>query len=304
MSGAAAVRHGPAQLRSYDVADPLTHGVRRGEWLLDALAKANVPLGRRLLDVGCGYGGISLAYARGGRTAFAMDIREQNLSVVRSRTAKGEAVDGTIVPLGGSALEVPLREESVDLVLLIGVLEWVGYSRRTGPVSDLQRRALRECARVVRPGGRLVIGTKNRLFPRYLWSDAQVRKPIVNGLPHGVAHLVSRILWGEPYRSRIYSLWGWRRLIAQAGLTVRDVYVPVFNYQFPLVLRRPWQAAALDEELRRRASDLSDDLRRAAIDLGHPRRGAYYSAASRLGLLGAAGGSFLLICSRQADSAC
>jgi SAM-dependent methyltransferase len=290
----------PAQLRRYRAQDPLTHGVVRGDWLLAHLSGAGAVLGQRLLDIGCGYGGLSVAYAKAGRTAVAMDVRARNVEVVRDRHRAGEGREGSVRPIVASAFDIPLRDATVDLVLMIGVIEWLGYADRSRRVPEAQRAALEECRRVLRPGGSLVVGTKNRLFPRYFWRDAQTGRPFVNALPTAWADWMSSRLWGTRHRSRIYALRGWRRLITDAGLVLRRVFVPVFNYQFPLVLAAPWRRVSIDGQLRAATHGLDPALRYAAIDVGRRGRSTYYSCLAKLGLLGAGGGSFLFVCERRA----
>jgi SAM-dependent methyltransferase len=294
--GEGALCLGPTQVREYSVADPLTHGITRGDWLFDRIRERGVPLGTTLLDVGCGYGGLSLAYARSGRCAIAVDIDPSNLGVVASRMAEGEAGDGRVRVVQGSALGLPVGDGTADLALMIGVLEWVGYSNLTSTPQATQVRALQEVTRALRPGGHLVIGTKNRLFPRYVWSDAQCGRPILNVLPRRWADFVSRSFWRLPYRGRIQSLWGWRRLFRSAGLKLVSSFVPVFNYQFPLLLADPWSARSIGRELDAAARLLAQPLRYAAVDIGRPGRATYYRVLSRAGLLGLGGGTFLFVC--------
>jgi O-antigen/teichoic acid export membrane protein/SAM-dependent methyltransferase len=291
-----AVLKEPDQVRRYRDDDPLTHGIERGAWLFARLAERAVVGDGRLLDLGCGYGGLSIAWARGGRRAVAVDANPQNVATLACRLRAGVAAPGDVTPLVGSALALPLAGGSVDMALMIGVVEWLGYSDRTAPVWDVQRRGLRETGRVLRPGGRLVIGTKNRLFPRYFWRDGQSGKPLVNALPEGAARGLASRAWRLAVRGRVYSLWGWRRLVASAGLAIERVFVPVYNYQFPLLLADPWERTPIRSRLRRAAGSLSPSLRAAAVGVGHPRRPAYYGALGRAGLLGLGGGSLVLVC--------
>jgi SAM-dependent methyltransferase len=290
---------GPRQVRPYSATDPLTEGVWRGRLLFEAVSAIEpMPRAGVLLDVGCGYGGLSIAWAEAGGTAIALDADLGNLAIVARRLREGEPSGGGVRMLAGSALELPLKERSVDVVLAIGVVEWVGYSNLLGDVRALQLRALREMRRILRPGGLLVVGTKNRLFPRYQWRDGQTKLPLVNALPRRIADFLAKRWTGMPYRGHVYTFWGWQHLIRDAGFQHVRVLVPVFTYQFPLALLKPWSRVNLDAVFVR-GTALPAEVKTAAFG-GHSERRshlrtAYYRLLGALGLLGVGAGCFLII---------
>ena len=111
-------------------------------WLrrLPPAAPAAGPATRLILDAGCGTGGAMGWLAEFGRS-FGVDLhpRALRLSAAKGRTRLARAGVETL----------PFPSESFDLVTSFDVL----YHLR---VSDDQR-ALREFARVLRPGGRLLL---------------------------------------------------------------------------------------------------------------------------------------------------
>jgi SAM-dependent methyltransferase len=105
--------------------------------------------GRRVLDAGCGDGALIYAAASRGAAATGVDPDSAMLAAARSRV--GEATrDVTFV--GGRVEQLPFREASFDLVAAVTVLCFV---------PDVVS-AVRELARVLRPGGRLVLGELGR----------------------------------------------------------------------------------------------------------------------------------------------
>ncbi len=113
--------------------------------LLEILAPAP---GERLLEVGPGTGYYTLDVASrldGGRLAI-FDLQQDMLDHVMRRAA--EAGVANIEPTQGDAQRLPYGDESFDGAYLVTVL---------GEIPD-QSAALRELARVLRPGGRLVVG--------------------------------------------------------------------------------------------------------------------------------------------------
>jgi len=100
----------------------------------------------RSLDLGCGAGHASFALARGGaREVIAYDPSAEMLAVVaREAAARGSSC---IVTRQGAAESLPFEDRSFDLIATrFSAHHWVSVPR-----------ALAECARVLRPGGRLVV---------------------------------------------------------------------------------------------------------------------------------------------------
>ena len=105
--------------------------------------------GERILEVGPGVGIYSLPIAAAlGPTGRidALDVQPEMLSTLARRTRRAGVTN--VVPAEGDAQRLPYPDDTFDAALLIGVL---------GEIPD-QLAALREVRRVLRPGGRLVVG--------------------------------------------------------------------------------------------------------------------------------------------------
>jgi SAM-dependent methyltransferase len=105
--------------------------------------------GRRVLDAGCGDGALLCAAARRGARAVGLDADARMLAAARARLA-GARLDAGLVH--GRIEQLPFREAAFDVVVTVTVLCFVPDAAR----------AVREMARVLRPGGRLVIGALGR----------------------------------------------------------------------------------------------------------------------------------------------
>lgn len=106
-------------------------------------------VGRRVLEIGCGTGLILSRIAPFARSAVGVDLSP---GMLRRARARGLEV------YSGSATELPFDDASFDTVCSFKVLAHVE------PIDV----ALREAARVVRPGGHLVLELYNRWSLRYL----------------------------------------------------------------------------------------------------------------------------------------
>jgi ubiquinone/menaquinone biosynthesis C-methylase UbiE len=100
--------------------------------------------GDTVLEVGCGSGLFTPALAERCAHLTALDIEPRYLAQTAARTTKRS----NVTLRQGDLAALPFAHGSVDAVVLISVLTEVPR-----PVA-----ALRECLRVLRPGGRLVIG--------------------------------------------------------------------------------------------------------------------------------------------------
>ena len=107
---------------------------------------AEIDEGETILDLGCGAGIDSLLAARRtGPTGqvIALDFLPEMLE--RTSAAAAEAGIANIETVEAEMEAIPLPDESVDHVISNGVIN----------LSARKRRVLAECARVLRPGGRL-----------------------------------------------------------------------------------------------------------------------------------------------------
>ncbi|MGB9662687.1 MAG: class I SAM-dependent methyltransferase [Moorellaceae bacterium] len=101
--------------------------------------------GMKILDIGCGTGNFSLELARRGVEVTGVDISEAMLAKAREKAVR-EGLN--IEFLHADARQLPFEDESFDAVVSVTALEFV---------PDL-REALQEAYRVLKVGGRLVVG--------------------------------------------------------------------------------------------------------------------------------------------------
>lgn len=105
--------------------------------------------GKRVLDAGCGDGTYALGAAERGALVTGVDLSEDMLTVARGRSA---ARDVKVDWRRGDVMALPFPDASFDLAMAITLLCLVPDPRG----------AVRELARVLVPGGRLVIGDLHR----------------------------------------------------------------------------------------------------------------------------------------------
>ncbi len=145
--------------------------------------------GLRALDVGCGTGRMTEVLANEGASVVGIDMDAAMLAVAASRTSAPLIL--------GDAGALPIRDASVDIAVAVTLCEFV----------EDTAAVFAELARVVRPGGRFIVGSLNRSSPwgwlgrkRFSeppWTEAHFlsRRDLLNmGTRHGVAS-VSGVLF-------------------------------------------------------------------------------------------------------------
>lgn len=111
------------------------------------LVRRHVPLeGKRVLDLGCGVGMYTAALRRYTPHVYGLEI-----DFARAQEAAGKA-KGVVL---ARAEELPFAGASFDVVFSHEVLEHLRDDRA----------AVQEAARILRPGGKLVIFVPNRWYP-------------------------------------------------------------------------------------------------------------------------------------------
>lgn len=174
--------------------------------------------GKRVLDVGCGDGTYAILAAERGATATGIDSSQAMLDAARRRSEDA----GVRVELQlADVMKLPFPAASFDVVVAVTVLCFV---------RDVDV-AVQQIARVLAPGGRLVLG---ELGSRSVWAARR---------------RVRGLLGSKTWRSaRFWTERDLRRLVERAGLAVENVRGSVY---YPPMARVAGWLAPFDDRLGR-----------------------------------------------------
>jgi SAM-dependent methyltransferase len=111
------------------------------------LERAGVSMSGRILDAGCGGGGMPVSFAEEAQSLAAIDLTPRFRNAGTRLAAERGVRNVSFAVADGMFL--PFRRESFDLVLSHAVIEHVADAARY----------LRECRRVLKPGGRMYLST-------------------------------------------------------------------------------------------------------------------------------------------------
>jgi ubiquinone/menaquinone biosynthesis C-methylase UbiE len=107
--------------------------------------------GARALDVGCGPGHMAVVLAKQGFRVSAID-RSAAMLELTVRNAEEAGVSDHVGPAIGDVLDLEFPDGTFSVVVALGVLPWLSEPTR----------ALQEMARVLRPGGLILVNVDNR----------------------------------------------------------------------------------------------------------------------------------------------
>ncbi len=130
--------------------------------LAEALARAGIAPGMKVLDVGCGRGEILRSTTALGAWAFGIDYAAAAVRLSHGIAEQEPSGEHPIGVYQASALFLPFEDNLFDRVLMLDIVEHL-YPRELDA-------ALREAFRVLKPGGRIIIHTApNVWYDRYAY---------------------------------------------------------------------------------------------------------------------------------------
>jgi ubiquinone/menaquinone biosynthesis C-methylase UbiE len=170
--------------------------------------------GRRLLEVGCGIGTDLVRFAKGGARVTGVDLAETAIALARKNFELNGVTPEELRVANGEAL--PFPDASFDVVYGHGVIQYTANAEQL----------IRECHRVLKPGGTGIFMVYNRVS----WLNAMSKLTNV-GLEHADAPVLKK-----------YSIPEFRQLLEPFAQT------EIVPERFPVKsrLHKGWKALAFN----------------------------------------------------------
>ena len=130
-----------------------------------------------VLDVGCGTGLTTVKLAQLGYTVEAVDLSAKMIDLTRHRIAEARVSEQVSLCVG-NVYTLQFVDNTFDLVLEIGMLEWL----------QSPRKAIEELVRVAKPGSYIIFTSAN------YWRLNRVLDPLLSPLLLAPRHFVKRVL--------------------------------------------------------------------------------------------------------------
>ena len=199
-----------------------------------------------VLDIGSGYGAITHSLSRFAGDVYSVEAVPERIDFTRERLRQERILNVHLVQASATAL--PLAENSFDLVVVNGVLEWVGEWDLAVDPRTVQIDFLKRICRLLKNDGVLLIGVENRFgLGFFLGHDDHSGLPYTSLVPRPVAsfmlrhnskpHYRTQLNTRKQYRTYTYSEGGYRRLLSDAGFAEMSSYWadPGYNQPYYLV---------------------------------------------------------------------
>ncbi|MFC1624974.1 methyltransferase domain-containing protein [Patescibacteria group bacterium] len=128
----------------------------------EAISLIKIKKGMQVLDLGAGRGELSIILAKKGVFVKSVDYSQDSIKIIKESIKKvDKKTKGKIKVIRANAQKLPFSNSSFDLVFLLDTVEHL--------YPEELKKTLLEVKRVLKPGGKLVLHTPNKLLIKVLY---------------------------------------------------------------------------------------------------------------------------------------
>jgi len=197
-----------------------------------------------VLDVGSGWGQTSFLLAR-NKSNYIVSLEQIKQRALFQAIRKAEDRVDNIWIVNGSISNTKLINGIFDLILFIGVLEWVGVACELDNPREEQKAALRKVYDLLKDNALLCIGIENRIgFNNLLGAIDHSGLRFTSIMPRAIANAYVKVRApsfrsnksASSYRTYTYTAEGYRKLLAEVGFNDVLILIAHPHYAHPKCL--------------------------------------------------------------------
>ena len=199
----------------------------------------------KILDLGAGWGTISSILSNYAGEVYALEGTKERIDFVDIRIKQDRQLN--IKPLRADFKNPPFFDESFDLIVCNGVLEWASIIDFSVNPRQGQINFLKKIYSLLNAKGTLYIGIENRFaFSSFYGAIDHSGFPYTNLMPRILADITMRLnslIKGKTklfflsrtsgYRTYTYSFRGYQKLLKEAGFKYIKLYFSIPSYNNP-----------------------------------------------------------------------
>jgi hypothetical protein len=191
------------------------------------LEEMSLEQNQRVLDIGAGWGQTAIPLARTNKVC-ALEPTPERMHFIQE-AAKQEHVEENLFFIGSDYMEVEFQTK-FDLILSIGVLEWVGAFREDGEAEEIQATFL---AKTKTDLG--IDGIENRLGLKYLLgtNDDHIGIPNISFLKKELAKKRYKETANQELRCLTHTIAEYTNMLKNAGYSKTRFYAALPDYKLP-----------------------------------------------------------------------
>ena len=188
-----------------------------------------------ILDIGAGWGQSTIPLANENKVC-AIEPNDAKLDFIQA-VAYQKHLTHKICCLGANFLDLDF-ESNFDVILSIGVLEWVNKFYYGNQSEDPQSLFLSKCRESLCKSGKLIVGIENRLGLKYLLgvNDDHIGVPNIACLDKSLAKKRFHENFDKELQSFTYSYEEYKELFHLAGFKNITFYAALPDYKLPEVI--------------------------------------------------------------------